>query len=771
MNDRGCALAVVLLIGLSVHPSSSRAELVPLDDRLREHGIPPTRSGVVAYLRRLLPQADHKARVSKLIQQLGADRFRDRERATRELTSMPHPPVRELKEAMHHRDVEIAYRSLSILKCVEEQRFETTAVEVLEFIQREQITGLTGLLMNVSASWSDEKMLAAVEATMRTTVSVGDLTLLRKAVKSAQPARQRLAIVGLGALPELDVAKDLVPILKDENSRVVIGAAEELANRGDARCLEPMIRFLGDENELVSARCKANLHALTGQVFEKESPESDRRAWLQWVKEQSDLRIRYPLSEANAAIRLVQAGGLVGVRFQGGTVSCRAVGALPLDRITVVEVQLKGDSANSESLTHLDRLAGLRRLSLSNGSLSDASLAPLGRQPHLRTLSLAGCGRLSSDCLIYVQPLVHLESLDLSATNVSTLAPLAHLSGLRSLNLNQCRKLNGRGLLVATQLPRLEELDIEETIVSEQEMLNLDKLRKLRVLRLGRTATDAVMERLANSEVEELTISYSQITGAGMQHIGAMHRLHLLHLYHCSRIDSASLRHIRNLRHMRDLRLVCPQVGDEALGHVTQLSELQRLDLYSTQVTGIGLLKLHRLERLKSLSIARTPLTNDAMKAVGGLTGLVELNVRVTRCNDAHLQHITNLKQLRRLNLESTRVEGAGIRYLADLPQLRELLLYNTRPNDQGLQLLAALRNVRILELGNTPVSDDSMRHVAKMEQLVELGLAQTQISDAGLKYLARLENLEHLRVRRSKISDAALAALQAKRTKFSWSR
>ena len=144
------------------------------------------------------------------------------------------------------------------------------------------------------------------------------------------------------------------------------------------------------------------------------------------------------------------------------------------------------------------------------------------------------------------------------------------------------------------------------------------------------TVTDTALERLK-------------------EHLEKLPNLEGLDLGDNTQITDAGLKHIGGLTNLKMLGLQQTQITDTGLVHLKGLTNLETLQLGSTQVTDAG------LERLKELtSLQRLTLENNA-----GIT-------------DAGLEHLRGLTNLRELHVGATQVNDEGVRKLQQaLPKCR----------------------------------------------------------------------------------------------------
>ncbi len=102
-------------------------------------------------------------------------------------------------------------------------------------------------------------------------------------------------------------------------------------------------------------------------------------------------------------------------------------------------------------------------------------------------------------------------------------------------------------------------------------------------------------------QVKWMDLARTQVTDAGMAHVGAMKNLTRLHLENT-------------------------KITDAGLDHLKNLSELEYLNLYGTLVTDAGIAKLAGLKKLKKLFVWETKVTDAGAKKISAAIPGVNVN-------------------------------------------------------------------------------------------------------------------------------------------------
>ncbi|MCE5229858.1 hypothetical protein LLG95_09710 [bacterium] len=132
-----------------------------------------------------------------------------------------------------------------------------------------------------------------------------------------------------------------------------------------------------------------------------------------------------------------------------------------------------------------------------------------------------------------------------------------------------------------------------------------------------------------------------------------------------TRVTDADLALLDKLPDVENLDLTNTSVTGAGLIHVRGLKKLAYLGLWNTQVDDEGLKNIQHLTKMWGLVLDNTKVTDAGMVHLKGLTNLTEwLGLTDTRITDKGLKHLTRLKKLRSLNLRRTQVTPAGVKEL-----------------------------------------------------------------------------------------------------------
>ena len=100
------------------------------------------------------------------------------------------------------------------------------------------------------------------------------------------------------------------------------------------------------------------------------------------------------------------------------------------------------------------------------------------------------------------------------------------------------------------------------------------------------------------------------------------------------------MQRLLGLTQLEDLNLTMTGVTDAGLKRIRGLSRLRMLDLGQTRVTGVGLVNLKGLNQFISLGLESTSIGDDAIPNLAALTGLQELDLDDTHISDAGMKNL-----------------------------------------------------------------------------------------------------------------------------------
>jgi hypothetical protein len=191
------------------------------------------------------------------------------------------------------------------------------------------------------------------------------------------------------------------------------------------------------------------------------------------------------------------------------------------------------------------------------------------------------------------------------------------------VNFSHVFGLTDAGLASVEPLTHLQSLNLEYTIrITNSGLEHLRGLAGLETLSLKSTQVgDAGLEFLAGlTELRSLNLYYTKVTDAGLAQLKGLKRLKQLDLTD-TQVTDAGLKHLEGLANLESLDLGVTKVTDAGLAHIEGLTQLRHLDL-ACQLTDVGLVHLKGLKQLQSLNLADTKVTDAGLEHLKALPNL-----------------------------------------------------------------------------------------------------------------------------------------------------
>ena len=149
----------------------------------------------------------------------------------------------------------------------------------------------------------------------------------------------------------------------------------------------------------------------------------------------------------------------------------------------------------------------------------------------------------------------------------------------------------------------------------------------------------------AFSELTDLSLEETKISGDGLKHIAELEKIEWLNLW-----DT--------------------KVDDKGLAHLKKLTALESLPVGRTAITDAGLLHLEKLPQLAYLGLRDTAVTDTGIKHLAKYPALTELNLRGTKVTDECIATLIRMKKLRKVWFGETKVSNGGVaRLMKALPK------------------------------------------------------------------------------------------------------
>jgi putative heme-binding domain-containing protein len=261
-------------------------------------------------------------------------------------------------------------------------------------------------------------------------------------------------------------------------------------------------------------------------------------------------------------------------------------------------------------------------------------------------------------------------------------------------------------------------VDLDFNYPHDADLAYFKGLTSLRTLKLHAAVdvTDKGLRHLsALTELRELDLSRTEITGDGLRYLQNLKKLKILRLFGNRLLRDESLAYLKNLSSLEVLDLdACEHVTDSSVVHLKNVTTLRQLNLASTDITKSGLMVLrglpnlrriersmdHRLKKakLRELYLTRENIPKGGLKEVRGLNKVEELSFYRTQLSDADLAHVGKLTQLRKLSINYASISNEGMHHLSGLKGLNELDLDESEVSHAAIrEFQEAAPNVKLI--------------------------------------------------------------------------
>jgi Leucine-rich repeat (LRR) protein len=430
------------------------------------------------------------------------------------------------------------------------------------------------------------------------------------------------------------------------------------------------------------------------------------------------------------------------------------------------ELVMHYEHLSDKDLTNIKGLTGLESLDIGAGCvgpcpLTGDGLVNLQGMTNLRSLSI-GFTNITDDKLIFLNKLKTLEKLQLHLNQKITGEGLANLKDLKSLRelVFLSTPINNGALKNIGQFSSLEVLNLEGTNVTDEGLVYLTNLPKLKVLTIIGNNTDAGLSNLKESKhLEDLIFFSPEITDKGLANLKDIPTLKKLSIstfkvtregiedllkvkpnleisFSLSAADDEEMAKVKGLH--CTIIYAGPKVTDAGLANLQGMNSLKELYLNNRRFTAAGLNYLKDLNKLEWLDLRGTPITDEGLAYLKGLSSLKRLDLSNTKVGDAGLVHIKELKSLDSLFLSGTQITDAGLSNLKDLNNLVLLFLDGTHITGDGLAHLKGIKSLRTLDLHGIMLTDAAVEHLKEMTWLQSLHINTTGISEEAFKKLEK---------------------------------
>lgn len=264
---------------------------------LKAAGIPTDGAGLVAYIKERTTTGADQARLKTLVRQLGADEFKVREAASRQLVLLGVRARRYLLAAVKDSDPEIARRAQDCLERIVQGAMASAMSAAVRELGRRKPPDAAAVLLNYLPSAEDERVAETIQEVLPSLAvregkpepayveALTDKSALKRAAAAAALCRGAAA----EALPSVR------KLLDDHDPQVRSRVGLALAARGDKDAIPALIRSIEDvpleHNGLVLElldRLAAGSPPSGMPVSDQSARHKYRQVWETWWKEHQD---------------------------------------------------------------------------------------------------------------------------------------------------------------------------------------------------------------------------------------------------------------------------------------------------------------------------------------------------------------------------------------------------------------------------------------------------------------------------------------------------
>lgn len=245
------------------------------------------------FRKRTLSEAD-LARLDKMVQQLGAASYDDREKATQALIEAGRPAVPYLRKAVDHPDLEIAHRVERCLTEIGSGKDGPVVLAAARLLALRKPQGAAAAILGYlpfAEEMAEEELLTSLSS-VGTPNGTPDAVLMA-ALNDRLPERRGAAALILGSSGDL---KAVQPLLKDDAPKVRFRAAQGLLTGKHKEGVPTLLALLGEGPLAEAWQAEEVLFRLAGDkaptVSVGSGEAADRRrsrdAWTTWWRDNAD---------------------------------------------------------------------------------------------------------------------------------------------------------------------------------------------------------------------------------------------------------------------------------------------------------------------------------------------------------------------------------------------------------------------------------------------------------------------------------------------------
>ena len=388
-------------------------------------------------------------------------------------------------------------------------------------------------------------------------------------------------------------------------------------------------------------------------------------------------------------------------------------------------------------LRQVAQLSNLRWLSIADGKMWGPGLAELAKLPRLERLCIVQSrSPLFNRHIKYLEGLTQLKGLTLwgSACNTLTDASLASIGKLKNLEelyfIRTMPRFTPAGAAHLKELKNLKKIAFAQIMWSgyageyygdevvrqlAANLLNLESITGISYLTAEGMETLAKFRNLKCLHVglKNHILGYDGPTG--VSHLGSLGCLEELHVYNHDSLSEADIASLEPLGHLKNLNVGSRHLTDRNLASFGKLDQLESLSFSvlggpgASKISKSGLNQLNSLSNLHYLQVnlwgnaAKTDPADELMLDLSGLKKMKDMDLGL-QLQDSDLAFLEHLPLLENLSIQPIQpgspLTGAFFRHLRELPELNRLYVSGlsgcTGENLAHLNGLPKLRNLTL---------------------------------------------------------------------------
>jgi len=331
----------VLLFLVPAPPNGARgqdAQIAEDERTLKKAGLSADAAGLLRFVGGLAPAPDEHPRLAALVDGLGANDFRTRDRSWRTLLETGARALPALREGTKSPDLETKTRAERCIKLIEAPLHDVVPA-ALRLLQIRKPSGAIEALLDYVPCAVDELVVEEIHSTLVHLAPARgrDYAALVAALSSQDASRRGAAALTLACRGDEPQRKAVRALLRDSNPTVVFRAAQGLSAAGDKASIPTLIDLLESEGAL-GTRAEDLLQQMAGDpvpsVFleeEQAARKKCRQAWENWWRARPAAFVAGPVDVAECASRRARAAVARFLRalFQGDFAALQKSSATP----------------------------------------------------------------------------------------------------------------------------------------------------------------------------------------------------------------------------------------------------------------------------------------------------------------------------------------------------------------------------------------------------------------------------------------------------------